>query len=125
MGQVSGTTTPERLCDSHHIPSHLAKGLAREWAKLLCVSSARGFPSRRDNAAPKPGLSVRTPPGPGQGAGGAGGAMAAVFDLDLETEEGSEGEGEPEFSPAVSVSRRARLDPRAQPADQRHDTPYS
>lgn len=39
--------------------------------------------------------------------------MAAVFDLDLETEEGSEGEGEPEFSPAVSVSRRARLDPGA------------
>lgn len=40
--------------------------------------------------------------------------MAAVFDLDLETEEGSEGEGEPEFSPAVSISCRARLDPGAQ-----------
>lgn len=43
--------------------------------------------------------------------------MAAVFDIDLETEEGSEGEGEPEFSPAVSVSRR--------PVNQRHGTPYS
>lgn len=51
--------------------------------------------------------------------------MAAVFDLDLETEEGSEGEGEPEFSPAVSVSLRVRLDPGAQLDNQSLGAPYS
>lgn len=51
--------------------------------------------------------------------------MAAVFDLDLETEEGSEGEGEPEFSPAVSVFLRVRLDPGAQLDNQSPGAPYS
>lgn len=50
--------------------------------------------------------------------------MAAVFDLDLETEEGSEGEGEPEFSPAVSVSLWARLDPGVPLVNQSPGAPY-
>lgn len=115
---------PRDFATATIFPPRLAKGLAKEWAKLPCVISTRGCRRGEITQRPSLGLSVGTPPGPGQGAGGAGGAMAAVFDLDLETEEGSEGEGEPEFSPAVSVSRRARLDPGVQPVNQRHGTPY-